>query len=153
MVQPSDPRPSAPSDAAEPPEPSAAVSDRRRFLAAAAAAGTATVAGCSSVWSQPGATDVVAHNAADEQTVVTVRVTPAGADAAHTERTLELAPNGTVDPVNDSTLPTNDAYTVEVAVEDGPSETFEWSDPSLELAPLYVLVDGSDNVHFLLKAG
>lgn len=126
---------------------------RRRFLAAAAAAGTAAVAGCSSLWDQTGATDVVAYNAADEPTVVAITVTPSGADDAHTSKTLELAPNESVDPVNDSKLPTNDAYAVEVSVEGGPSETFEWEDPSLELAPLYVLLDGSENVHFLLKAG
>lgn len=149
MVEPSDR-----SEPLEPPEPSEpAAPARRRFLAAVAAAGAATAAGCSSVWSQPGATDVVVHNAADEPTVVSVRITPADADAAHTEKRLELAPNDAVDPVNDSKLPTNDAYTVEVSVEGGPSETFEWEDPSLELAPLYVLVDGSRNVRFLLQAG
>ena len=140
-----------PSDGTRPPDPDEPT--RRRLLAAVAAAGTASVAGCSGVWSQPGATDVVAHNAAEETKVVAVRIASADADVAHTEETLELAPNDTVDPVNDSKLPTNGAYTVEVAVEGGPSETFEWADPRLELAPLYVLLDGSDNVHFLLKAG
>ena len=55
--------------------------------------------------------------------------------------------------MNRSKLPTNSGYTVVVDIEDGPRETFEWDDPDLELAPLYVLIDETENVKFLLQAG
>jgi hypothetical protein len=56
--------------------------------------------------------------------------------------------------VNSGKLPTNtSSYTVQVSVEDGPSETFEWTDPSVELAPLWVRIDGTRNITFLLQAG
>lgn len=130
---------------------------RRRVLAGAATLGSAAVAGCSGflgqVWDQTGATDVALYNVAETEKTVTVTVTASGADEPHTDRTLTLAPGESVDAVNDSKLPTNAAYTVAVSVAGGPSETFAWEDPRVELAPLYVLVDGSENVDFLLKAG
>jgi hypothetical protein len=127
---------------------------RRGTLAAAAAvAGVATVPGCAALWDQTGATDVVVDNAATGPRTVTVVITPDGAEEPHTSRTLALDPGETVDPVNRSKLPTNDGYTVEASVEDGPSETFEWSDPTLDLAPLWVRVDDAGTVTFLLQAG
>lgn len=127
---------------------------RRRILSAATAvASGVTLSGCATLWDQTGATDVVAYNAADEAQTVSITITAAGAEDPHTSRTLELSPSERVDPVNRSKLPTNSSYTVEVAVEGGPSETFEWKDPALELAPLYVFVDGTRNVKFLLQAG
>ena len=132
--------------------PSDAVT-RRRLFSAAAVTGVTALAGCSALWSQHGATDVVAYNAAAERKVVGVVVTVAGDDHPHTAKTLELDAHQSVDPVNDSKLPTNDSYTVDVTVEGGPSETFDWADPALDRAPLYVVVDGSENVRFLLQAG
>lgn len=131
---------------------------RRRVLATVAVlGGVTTLPGCSALrdgaWNQPGATDVVVHNAGADRRTVTVRIVESDAADPHTSRTLSVAPGETVDPVNRSKLPTNDSYTVEVSVRDGPSETFEWDDPDLELAPLWVLVDGSENVRFLLQAG
>lgn len=133
--------------------------DRRRVLATmAAVTGGVAASGCSALqgrwgWDQTGATDVVLTNAAAEPQTVSITITDASADDPHTSRTLEVVPNETVDPVNRSKLPTNASYTVEAAVEDGPSETFEWKDPALELAPLWVLVDGTRNIKFLLQAG
>lgn len=126
---------------------------RRRFLFAAAAAGAATLAGCTAVWDQTGATDAIVRNATPEPKTVSVTITPDGAEEPHTSRTLDLPARGVVDPVNRSKLPTNDAYTVAVDVDGGPSETFEWTDPRVELAPLHVLIDGTGNVKFLLQAG
>jgi hypothetical protein len=132
---------------------------RRRALFAFATVASAGLAGCSSVGERggvgnSGATDVVVSNAASGPRTVSVTVTAAGAAEPHTSRTLSLAPGGVVDPVNRSKLPTNtDQYTVEVAVEDGPEETFEWADPTVELAPLWVRVDDSRNIRFLLQAG
>jgi hypothetical protein len=126
---------------------------RRRLLAAVGLAGLASLAGCSALWSQPGATDVVAYNAADEERVVTIVVSVAGAETPHTSKTLRLGPHEAVDPVNDSKLPTNDAYAVDVTVEGGPSETFDWENPTLDRAPLYVVVGDGENVRFLLQAG
>lgn len=55
--------------------------------------------------------------------------------------------------MDDSKLPTNGSYAVEADVEGGPNETFEWEGPTVELAPLHVVVDEGDNADFLLKAG
>lgn len=134
-------------------EPSPLASRRRLLSTVGAVAGVTALAGCSSLWNQTGATDVVAYNAGSETKVVAITITDSDSDEAHTARTLELAPAEGVDPVNDSKLPTNASYTVEVVVEDGPSETFEWDDPDVELAPLYVMVDDSENVRFLLRVG
>lgn len=125
---------------------------RRRVLATMGAAGAASLAGCS-LWDQTGATDVLAHNAAAESKTVSVTITETGADEPHTSRTLELDAGETVEPVNRSKSPTNASYTVEASVEDGPSETFDWDEPKVELAPLYVFVDDSRNIKFLLQAG
>ena len=128
--------------------------DRRQFLrSVVAVTGATALAGCSTLWSQTGATDVVVRNVADERKVVSVTVRDTEVDEPHTSRTLEMDPHTVVDPVNRSKLPTNASYTVEVAVEGGPSETFEWADPQVELAPLHVLVDDSRNIKFLLQAG
>ena len=127
---------------------------RRRVLSTTAAVvGTSAVAGCTALWDQTGATDVVVYNAAAERATVSVTITPTGAEEPHTSRTLDIPGGERVDPVNRSKLPTNSGYTVVVDVEDGPRETFEWDDPDLELAPLYVLVDETENIKFLLQAG
>ena len=127
---------------------------RRRILTAlAAVAGTTSTAGCSILWDQTGATDVLVYNVRTEPIVVTVTITPADAEEPHTARELEIAPGSKVDPVNRSKLPTNSSYSITVAVDGGPSETFDWDDPDVELAPLYILVDETQNIKFLLQAG
>ena len=129
-------------------------SDRRRFLAAmAGVAGTTALAGCSTVWQQTGATDVNVYNWAGESKVVSITITSADADEPHTARTLELGAGERIEAFNRSKLPTNTSYTVDVTVGDGSSETFDWKDPDVSLAPLYVLVDESRNIKFLLQAG
>jgi hypothetical protein len=40
-----------------------------------------------------------------------------------------------------------------VSVENGPSETFEWDDPVVDRAPLWILIDDGRNIRFLLQAG
>lgn len=134
--------------------------DRRRLLATMAAlAGTTSIAGCSLSRDRPGvgdsgATDVILHNTASEPKTVAITITDRAAESPHTDRTLTVSPGETIDPVNAAKLPTNTSgYTVEVAVTDGPSETFEWTEPTVELAPLWVQVDGTHNVRFLLQAG
>jgi len=127
---------------------------RRRFLTAlAAVAGTTSIAGCSALWDQTGATDVVVYNVRAEPIVVSVTITPTDADEPHTARELDIAPGAKVDPVNRSKLPTNSSYSITVEVDEGPSETFDWDDPDIELAPLYILVDETPNIKFLLQAG
>lgn len=129
-------------------------SSRRRFLATVAGGtGTTALAGCSAVWQQTGATDVNLYNWASETKVVSITVTAAAAGEPHTDRTLELGAGERIESVNRSKLPTNTSYTVEVTVEDGPSEVFDWEDPEVSLAPLYVLVDESRNIKFLLQVG
>ena len=127
---------------------------RRQVCSTVGALGASTaLAGCSALWDQTGATDVALRNVADESLTVSVTITSDGADGPHTEATVDLAAHEFVPAVNDSKLPTNGSYAVDVDVEGGPNETFEWEDPTVELAPLHVVVDGGDNVDFLLKAG
>lgn len=40
-----------------------------------------------------------------------------------------------------------------MTVENGASETYNWESPDIELAPLYILIDDTANVDFLLQAG
>ncbi|MHB9285659.1 hypothetical protein ACKVMT_01300 [Halobacteriales archaeon Cl-PHB] len=134
--------------------------DRRQVLATVAAAtGATSIAGCASFRDAPavgdsGATDVILHSTAAESKTVSITVTDVEADQPHTDTTVDIQPGAVVDPVNDGKLPTTTSgYTVEVDVQGGPSETFEWTDPTVQLAPLWVQVDDSPNVLFLLQAG
>ena len=128
--------------------------DRRRFLTAmVAVAGTTSIAGCSILWDQTGATDVLVYNVGAEFIVVSVTITPTDGEEPHTSRELEIDSGAKVDPVNRSKLPTNSSYSITVEVDGGPSETFDWDDPDVELAPLYILVDETQNIKFLLQAG
>ena len=127
---------------------------RRRFLTTlVAVAGTTSIAGCSALWDQTGATDVIVYNLRAEPIVVSVTITPTDAEEPHTARELEIDPGAKVDPVNRSKLPTNSSYSIMVEVDGGPSETFDWADPDVELAPLYIIVDETQNIKFLLQAG
>jgi hypothetical protein len=126
---------------------------RRFFTAMVAVAGTTSIAGCSTLWDQTGATDVVVYNLRAEPIVASVTITPTDAEEPHTARELEIAPGAKVDPVNRSKSPTNSSYSITVEVDGGPSETFDWDDPDVELAPLHILVDETQNIKFLLQAG
>jgi hypothetical protein len=132
---------------------------RRGVLTAIAAVTSTGIAGCAGdrAPSDVGtsfATDVVAHNGGSSPRTVSITITPFDAETPHTSRTLDLAPAEVVDSVNSSKLPaTSESYTVEVSLADGPSETFEWTDPTAELAPLWVFVNDTQNIKFLLQAG
>lgn len=126
---------------------------RRRFLSAVAVIGSITLSGCSTIGGQHGATDVVALNIATAAKKVSITITDSTENALHTSQTLTLDPSEKVDPVNDGKLPTNASYTIEVTMENGPQETFEWDNPDLEQAPLWVIVDDSENIRFLLQSG
>lgn len=125
----------------------------------AAMASTTSLAGCSLLQDQTGvgdsgATDVIVHNIAAEPKTVSITITDREAENPHTARTLTVSPEEIVDPVNSGKLPTNTSgYTVEVAVNNGPSETFDWTDPTVQLAPLWVQIDETQNIRFLLQAG
>ena len=134
-------------------QPGSGPGRRRVLVAVGAVAGLTATAGCAGLYDQTGATDVIVSNAADGPRTVSVTITDANAESVHTSRTLELDSGDLVDPVNRSKLPTNTGYTVAVSVENGPEETFEWSDPDVELAPLWVRIDDTRNVKFLLQAG
>jgi hypothetical protein len=139
-------------------EPSLRSGRRRILTTVAACTGVTRLAECSSLvgdggGGNSGAADVV-YNLAPTPKTVSITVTDTGAESPHTSRTLDLAPGDVVNPVNDSKLPTNTSeYVVEVAVEDGPSETFEWTDPTVTLAQLWVQIADSQNFRFLLQAG
>lgn len=120
---------------------------RRAFLAATV--GVATVAaGCQS---NHGATGVVVHNERDESISVALTITDAGASDPRLDETLELESCEQETPTDDGKLPTNAEYSVAVDVTDGPSETFDWADVSLERAPLHVVIDASENILFALQ--
>jgi hypothetical protein len=140
-------------------EDESSTESRRRLLATAALTATASIAGCSSLVGgggvgNSGATDVGVYSLASTPQTVSLTITDASAEQPHTSKTVELAPGDVIEPVNGSKLPTNTSrYIIEVTVEDGPSETFEWTDPTVTLAPLWVQIDDSDNIRFLLQAG
>lgn len=135
------------------------VVSRRQSLFTMTAVATMGLAGCGSPQDADGvgnsfATDVIVHNAASDARTVSITITELDADTPHTDRTLDLSGGETVDPVNNGKLPANDSsYAVDVTVEAGPSETFEWTDLTAELAPLWVRIDETENVKFLLQAG
>lgn len=116
-------------------------------------AGTAAFAGCSGLWSQPGASDVIVYNAASDTKSLSVTITESDAAEPHTDRSLTAASGEKIDPANRGKLPLNTSYSVAVSVENGPSETFEWDDPTVERAPLWVFIDGTRNIKFLLQSG
>lgn len=126
---------------------------RRQILGSiVATAGLGGAAGCLSM-GQLGASDVVAYNAADESKTISVTITAGDTEDPHTSRSMTVAPGQKIDPVNQSKLPLNTDYLIEVIVENGPSETFEWNDPTVERAPLYVFIDDTTNIKFLMQAG
>lgn len=127
--------------------------DRRQYLSALAAfAGVTTTAGCLTT-NQSGATDIVLYSLAADTSNVSVVVTDTDATEPHTSRTLSVSQGDKIDPVNRGKLPTNASYTVEVTVEEGASETFDWTEPELDLAPLHVLVEDPQTVEFLYNTG
>lgn len=127
--------------------------DRRQYLSAVAVfAGTIATAGCLS-WDQTGATDVIVYSLAADPATVSVTITDTDATDPHTTRMLEVSQGEKVNPVNRGKLPANTSYTVEVTVEEGASDAFEWNDPDLELAPLYVVIEDPQNIEFLFHAG
>lgn len=126
---------------------------RRELLGSiVATAGITGLGGCLSL-SQPGASDVMVYNAATQPKSLSITITASETDQPHTSRSITVAPGEQTDPVNQSKLPLNSNYTIEVAVENGPSETFQWEDPTVERAPLFVFIDGTRNIKFLLQAG
>lgn len=134
-------------------ENSTADMSRRQMLGSmAATAGITGLTGCFSM-DQLGASDVMIYNATTEIKSISVTITASESEEPHTSRSLEVAPAQETNPVNQSKLPLNTDYTIEVAVKDGPSEIFEWKDPTVERAPLFVFIDGSRNIKFLLQAG
>jgi hypothetical protein len=140
-------------------EDESSTESRRRLLATAALTATASIAGCSSLVGgggvgNSGATDVGIYSLASTVQTVSLTITDAEAEQPHTSKTVELAPGDVIEPVNDSKHPTTTSgYIIDVGVDDGPSETFEWIDPTVTLAPLWVRIDDSDNIRFLLQAG
>ena len=128
--------------------------DRRTVLATGAALAGGSLAGCAFLGgTSTGATDVVVHSEAAEPVSVAVSIADAEAGDPRLETTLDLDPTERTTPTASDKLPAGGSYDVAVDVEGGPSETFEWRDVRLELAPLHVVVDGGQNVLFALQAG
>lgn len=144
---------------------------KRRLLLAAI--GSSVMAGCQSLayneegemkgtasndkGGSKGATSVVIHNGTNETMSLSFSV--ADMDDNGTPRvkeTVTLDPLEQIDPINEqhlSKLPVGGNYIITIDVEGGPSETFQWQDVRLELAPLHVIVEGNSNILFALAVG
>lgn len=126
----------------------------RRTVLGGSAALLAGLAGCSLTGgSSKGATDVVLNCMASAPVEVTLTITTPDADDPRIDRTLELDTGEQATPTDDGKLPAGGDYDVTVAVAGGPTETYRWTDVTLERAPMHVIVDGSENVFFTLQVG
>lgn len=132
--------------------PSQKLSRRQMLGSLGVSASVFGLGGCLSL-SQPGASDVMIYNGTNEAMVLSVTITASNSEEPNTSRSIEVTPGERTDPVNQGKLPLNTNYTINVTVENGPSETFAWKDPTVTRAPLYVFIDGSRNIKFLLQAG
>lgn len=126
----------------------------RRSVLGGSAALLAGLAGCSlGGGSSKGATDVVLNSMAPEPVEVTLTISDPEAEEPRMDRTLELDTGERATPTDDGKLPAGGDYDVTVAVADGPTETYRWTDVTLERAPMHVIVDGGSNVFFTLQVG
>ena len=126
---------------------------RRKVLATGALFLTTSNAGCTfSQGASKGATDVVVYNEADDAKSVTVTITDAHADQPRLETTVSLDRGEQVTATESDKLPVDADYTVEIDVEDGPTETYHWPDVNLELAPLHVILSCRSEIYFELQS-
>jgi hypothetical protein len=142
---------------------------KRRVLLAAI--GSSAIAGCQSLatnngretagsradvnGSSKGATSVHIHNETNEPVTLSMVVTDTD-DETRLDETVTVDPLDEVDPFDEhhlGLLPEGTDYTVTIDVENGPSETFQWQDVRIGLAPLHVIIDGSSDLLFTLGAG
>lgn len=123
----------------------------RCLSALAGFAGLTATAGCSAI-DQPGATDIILYSSETEPLTGSAVVTDTDAAESHTSRTLSVS-QAKIGPVNRGKPPTNASYTIEVAVREGTSKTFDWTDPYLDLAPLHVLINDSQTIELLFNTG
>lgn len=94
-----------------------------------------------------GALDAVVRNGTQNRLSVSARVVDKSEDSTVTDKTLALAPGTTVPLVqSENTFRMNRTYTIEVNVNDGPQDTYEWEANE----PLRILVQ-NDGIDFLLK--
>ena len=133
--------------------PSSNHPSRRTVLATGAAFLTASLAGCGfSRGTAKGATDVVVYNEADDAKSVAVTIADADADQPRLETTVSLGRGERATPTASDKLPVGTDYTVEIDVEQGPTETYHWPDVSLELAPLHVILSCRSEIYFELQS-
>ena len=126
----------------------------RRTVLGGSATLLAGLAGCSlGGGTSKGATDVVLNSMAPEPVEVTLTISDAGADEPRMDRTVELDTGERATPTDDGKLPGGGDYDVTVDVADGPTETYQWRDVTLERAPMHVILNGSQNVFFTLQVG
>lgn len=136
---------------------------KRRLLLAAI--GSSVMAGCQSMvmgnkegettGSRKGATSVRIHNETNEPVTLSIVVTDKD-DETRLDEMVTLDPLDEVDPIAEQylgQLPEGTDYTVNIDVENGPSETFQWQDVRIGLAPLHVIFDGSSDLLFTVVAG
>lgn len=139
---------------------------RRKLLAACTTLVGGSLAGCTSTegqgeeerktpGSRTGATSIRIHNETNESVTLSVLVTDTD-DKTRLDETVTIDPLDEVDPIDQQRLgllPEGTDYTVNIDVENGPSETFQWQDVRIGLAPLHVIFDGSSDLLFTVGAG
>lgn len=126
---------------------------RREVLAATVALLSTSSAGCAlSDGTSKGATDVRVSNESTDPKSVSVTITGADSEQPRLETTLSLDPGKQTTPTASDKLPVGSDYTVEVDVEGGATDTYYWTDVSLDLAPLRVILSCNSEIYFELQS-
>lgn len=134
------------------PSTSVSTTSRRRFLVATGSVAIpGLTAGCYT--DGAGGSRIVVYNVTADPTTVSIEVVPESDDVSGLDRTLELDPRERIEIPEEFVFPLITDYSVTVDVEGGPRETFDWTESAADRAPLYVLLDGSDNIRFLVEVG
>lgn len=141
---------------------------RRSLLAACPVLVGGSLAGCTMTQDEranegsgTGATSIIIHN--ETNTSQSVSVTATDSDGkTWIDVTDTIDAHKHVDPLSlenakrtdqrVSQLPVGNDYTIDVAVDGGVSQTLEWEDVTLDLAPLRLLVIDKSYIAFTLQA-
>lgn len=124
---------------------------RRDVLAASVTTLATSVTGCTQ-GSSKGATDVVVRNEASTERSIRITISGATDEQPRLETTLALDSREQATPTARDKLPVGTDYTVEVDVEGGPTDTYYWTDVSLDLAPLHVILVCNSDIYFELQS-
>jgi len=108
--------------------------DRRSILGGVGFTLLFGTAGClSTIGSSKGATDVYVVNKTTEAHTISVRIQDADSDHEQLQTTLTLSAGEHTNPTAQDKIPKQGDYGVTVDVEEGPSDTYRWSDVDYSL--------------------